>query len=80
MSMQVHRDAGKYDPTDRPEHSQATGNDSGLSWNTSISYKTPIGLIPYFTASRQSTVVAGKGRNSSLRDFQWHVPVGLAPL
>ncbi|GHC82727.1 TonB-dependent receptor [Novosphingobium pokkalii] len=54
----------KYDPVDRPTTAgttQATGNDSGLSWNGSISYRTPIGLIPYFTASRQSTVVAGEG-------------------
>lgn len=51
----------KYDPTGLPAVPKATGNDSGLSWNGSISYRTPIGLIPYFTASRQSTVVAGEG-------------------
>lgn len=33
----------------------------GLSWNISVSYETPIGLIPYFTASEQSTLVAGQG-------------------
>ncbi|MFX8692375.1 hypothetical protein ABTM44_17660, partial [Acinetobacter baumannii] len=39
----------------------ASGSKSALSWNGSISYKTPIGIVPYFTASRQSTVVAGEG-------------------
>jgi iron complex outermembrane receptor protein len=33
----------------------------GTSWNTSISYKTPIGLIPYITAAEQATLVAGQG-------------------
>ncbi|MEM0911372.1 MAG: TonB-dependent receptor plug domain-containing protein [Pseudomonadota bacterium] len=33
----------------------------GTSWNTSISYKTPFGLIPYITAAEQSTLVAGQG-------------------
>lgn len=51
----------KYDPADYPSVAQATGNNSGLSWNASVSYKTPIGIIPYVTASRQSTVVAGEG-------------------
>ena len=51
----------KYDPTGIPGVKYATGTNSGLSWNASISYKTPIGIVPYFTASRQSTVVAGEG-------------------
>ncbi|MEP1382648.1 MAG: TonB-dependent receptor [Paraglaciecola sp.] len=33
----------------------------GVSWNTSISFKTPIGLIPYITAAEQSTLIAGQG-------------------
>ena len=33
----------------------------GVSWNASISYKTPIGLIPYVTAAEQTTLVAGQG-------------------
>jgi len=33
----------------------------GVSWSASLSYKTPLGLIPYITASRQTTVVAGEG-------------------
>ena len=40
---------------------KASGNKSGLSWNGSISYRTPFGLIPYFSAARQSTIVAGEG-------------------
>ncbi len=33
----------------------------GVSWNTSISYKFDIGLIPYVTAAEQATLVAGQG-------------------
>ena len=33
----------------------------GVSWNTSISFKTDIGLIPYITAAEQATLVAGQG-------------------
>ena len=33
----------------------------GMSWNTSISYTTPWGLIPYITVAEQATLVAGQG-------------------
>ena len=33
----------------------------GVSWNASISYTTPIGLIPYITMAEQATLVAGQG-------------------
>lgn len=33
----------------------------GVSWNASISYTTPIGLIPYITVAEQATLVAGQG-------------------
>ncbi|MBU3019705.1 TonB-dependent receptor [Paraglaciecola agarilytica] len=33
----------------------------GTSWNTSISYKTDFGLIPYITLAEQATLVAGQG-------------------
>lgn len=33
----------------------------GWSWNASFSYKTPWGLIPYVTRSRQATIIAGQG-------------------
>jgi iron complex outermembrane receptor protein len=39
----------------------ATDTDGGLSWTASVNYSSPIGLIPYFTASRQGTVIAGQG-------------------
>ncbi len=38
-----------------------SSNESGASWTASISYATPVGLIPYVTASEQSTVIAGQG-------------------
>lgn len=37
------------------------GSDDGWSWNASVSYKLPFGLIPYVTASKQSTIVVGQG-------------------
>ena len=33
----------------------------GVSWTLSLSYDTPLGFVPYVTASRQSTVIAGQG-------------------
>jgi len=33
----------------------------GWSWNASISYEFDFGLIPYFTAAEQATLVAGQG-------------------
>lgn len=43
--------------------SAASASDSkgAWSWSASINYKTPFGLIPYATISRQSTVIAGQG-------------------
>ena len=62
-------DQSKYDPVSYSNNFDAAGNfikhasgsDGGVSWNASISYKTPIGLIPYFTASHQTTIVEGEG-------------------
>jgi iron complex outermembrane receptor protein len=45
-------------PTDIVSSSKT---ESGTSWNTSISYKTEFGLIPYITAAEQATIVAGQG-------------------
>ena len=41
----------------------ATADDrvDGVSWTVSLSYTSEIGLIPYVTASRQSTIIAGQG-------------------
>jgi iron complex outermembrane receptor protein len=38
-----------------------SGGKGGWSWNGSVSYKLPFGLIPYVTAARQTTVIAGQG-------------------
>ncbi|OFC72385.1 TonB-dependent siderophore receptor [Alteromonas confluentis] len=40
---------------------QASNTLDGTSWNASISYKTPFGLIPYVTVADQTTLVAGQG-------------------
>ena len=39
----------------------ASGTDGGWSWTASASYKMPWGLIPYVTASEQTTIVVGEG-------------------
>jgi iron complex outermembrane receptor protein len=39
----------------------ATGTEDGVSWNTSISFKSDFGLIPYITVAEQATLVAGQG-------------------
>ena len=54
----------RYDPTvmDRvPTRVSAKGSDDGWSWTASASYKLPFGIIPYATASQQSTIVVGQG-------------------
>lgn len=53
----------KSDPTKVRSGSAADESDTenGVSWNASASYKLPYGIIPYVTASKQSTVVAGQG-------------------
>jgi iron complex outermembrane receptor protein len=61
----------KYDPTNIASNvgpgygntgvATAKGTEGGVSWNASLSYKSPIGLIPYITVARQTTVVAGEG-------------------
>ncbi len=33
----------------------------GWSWSLSVSYETPWGVRPYFTAAEQSTIIAGQG-------------------
>ena len=43
----------------------ASDSTSGTSWSLSVSQKTPIGLIPYITASEQSTMIAGQGAEIS---------------
>ncbi|MEP1142170.1 MAG: TonB-dependent receptor plug domain-containing protein [Henriciella sp.] len=36
-------------------------SDEGVSWNASLSYELPMGIIPYVTVAEQSVVVAGQG-------------------
>ena len=40
---------------------KASDEPSGVSWSASLSWSTPVGLVPYVTASEQSTVIAGQG-------------------
>ena len=39
----------------------ASDKPSGVSWSGSLSWSTPIGLVPYVTVSEQNTVIAGQG-------------------
>jgi iron complex outermembrane receptor protein len=40
---------------------EASDEPNGVSWTASLSWATPVGLVPYVTASEQSTVIAGQG-------------------
>ncbi len=44
---------------------EASDTVNGLSWNLSVSWMSDNGLMPYLTASRQSTVIAGQGAELS---------------
>lgn len=44
-----------------PTVNHGEGGKGGWSWNGSVSYKMPFGLIPYVTAARQTTIIAGQG-------------------
>jgi len=39
----------------------ASNSDGAWSWSASANYKLPWGLVPYVTASKQSTMVVGQG-------------------
>ncbi len=43
----------------------ASETEDGVSWTASLSYTTPIGLIPYVTKSEQATIVMGQGSEIS---------------
>lgn len=45
-----------------------SGSKGGWSYNGSISYKLPFGLVPYATISRQTTVIAGQGSEIAAAD------------
>ncbi|QGP79220.1 TonB-dependent siderophore receptor [Sphingobium sp. CAP-1] len=48
-------------PDPDPVNNNASGSKGAWSWSASANYKLPLGLIPYVTAARQSTVIAGQG-------------------
>ncbi|BBC73843.1 TonB-dependent receptor [Altererythrobacter sp. B11] len=52
-----------------PDVLSAKGDDDGVSWTASVSYKLPFGIIPYATASRQATVIAGQGSEIAAGDI-----------
>eukprot|EP00903_Cladosiphon_okamuranus_P004432 g4430.t1 len=43
------------------EDASASDTFDGVSWTLSLSYDSPIGLVPYVTLSEQATVIAGQG-------------------
>ena len=74
----------RYDAIDmnsrQPGHKTLFGSDidasdkeSPFSWTASLSYTTSFGIVPYVTASKQSTVVVDQGANmlpENVRDGQ----------
>lgn len=46
----------------------ASNSKGAWSWTASASYKMPLGLIPYLTASKQSTMVVGQGAEVLVAD------------
>lgn len=48
----------------------ASDSKSGTSWNVSISQTTPWGVVPYFTMSEQSTIIAGQGAEVSTSSIE----------
>ena len=60
---------GQFSPPVSGNPTQS-GTEGGVSWNVSLSYKSPIGLVPYVTVSHQTTVVAGEGSELTLANIQ----------
>ena len=52
---------GSADSYDTSDITKASKTEDGISWNTSISFKTDFGLVPYITLAEQGTLVAGQG-------------------
>jgi len=48
---------------------EAEDDVDGVSWTFSMSYDTPIGLIPYVTASTQSTMIVGQGAEVTVKNI-----------
>lgn len=80
----------KYDPGDISGNvgagygttgtATASNTQGGWSWSASLSYKSPIGLIPYITVSRQTTVVAGEGSELYLSNIKSNNVLGKSNL
>ncbi|MDP9056594.1 MAG: TonB-dependent receptor [Pseudomonadota bacterium] len=66
-----------FGPEFNPKQSDTEG---GWSWNASLSYKSEIGLVPYITVSRQTTVVAGEGSELYPINIKNHHVLGLSNL
>lgn len=49
------------DPLGPDDPTEADDTVGGTSWTFSVSYQTPWGIRPYFTAAEQSTIIAGQG-------------------
>lgn len=54
-------DTANYTVDDIAAPVDADGDEDAISWNVSVSWDTPIGLVPYITVSEQTTVIAGQG-------------------
>ena len=72
---------GRFDSIDmsssQPGHKTLFGSDidasytdDAFSWTASVSYATPLGLVPYVTVSKQTTVVVGQGSNLNPEEVQ----------
>ena len=48
---------------------EAQDDVDGVSWTFSLSYDSPIGLIPYVTASTQSTMIVGQGAEIQVKNI-----------
>ena len=48
---------------------EASDEVDGVSWTFSASYDTPIGIIPYITASTQSTMIVGQGAEIQVKNI-----------
>ena len=64
--------ASTIDPTRQPVAAgtrlSASNSKGAWSWTASANYKLPLGLIPYVTVSKQSTMVVGEGAEVQVSD------------
>lgn len=58
-------DTANVDPATIQSPVSASATEDGVSWTASLSWALPMGIIPYVTASEQSTLIAGQGANIS---------------